>query len=73
MKSAIKLLKLNELEDGTIRLQSQLSIGKDGADFIMEDGILKCYGFGINGFGFHEYSDPYEIVLSKSDMMYQPL
>jgi hypothetical protein len=71
--SKIKLLKVSELEDGTIRLQSQLYVGRDSADFIIEEGILKCYGYGERGFNFYEYKEPYEIVESKKDMIFQPL
>lgn len=71
--SKIKLLKINELENGTIRLQSQLKIGSKVADFIIEDGTLKYYDNGKNGFSFYEYKEPYEIVESIEDMMVQPL
>jgi hypothetical protein len=73
MKSKIKLLKVDEMENGTIRLQSQLYINRDTVDFIIEGGVLKCYGNGNKGFDFYEYKEPYEIVESKKDMAYQPL
>jgi len=70
----IKLLKLDELSDGTQRFQSQLYIGKDTADFVMRtDKIMRCYGTGKNGFDFYEYKKPYQIVLNKSEMIRQPL
>ena len=70
----IKLLKIDELADGTQRFQSQLLVGKDTADFVMRnDGILRCYGSGNKGFDFYEYKQPYEIVLSKADMVRQAL
>ena len=69
----IKLLKIGKLEDGTIRLQSQLYVGRDSADFIIENDVLKCYGHGSNGFGFYPYNKPFEIVESKKDMITQQL
>lgn len=72
--SKIKLLKAGVLEDGTQRFQSQLCVGKDTADFVMEnDGVMKFYDNGDKGFGFYEYKEPYEIVSSKSDMTIQVL
>jgi hypothetical protein len=69
----IKLYRLDEMEDGTIRLQSQLYIGKDTADFIMENGVVKFYNKGKNGFGYYEYKEPYIIVDDISMMKNQPL
>jgi len=69
----IKLYKLDEMEDGTIRLQSQLYIGKDTADFIIENGVVKFYNKGKNGFGYYEYKEPYIIVDDISMMKNQPL
>lgn len=69
----IKLYKLDEMEDGTIRLQSQLYIGKDTADFIMENGVVKFYNKGKNGFGYYEYKEPYIIVDDISIMNRQSL
>lgn len=71
--SKIKLLKIDELENGTQRFQSQLMVGKDSADFIMEDGIMKYWGYGDKGFNFYEYKEQYEIVESKKDMAVQEL
>jgi hypothetical protein len=72
--SKIKLFKAGELSDGTQRLQSQLLVGTDTADFVMgTDGVLRCWGNGDGGFGFYEYTEPFEIVSNKSDMMYQEL
>ena len=72
--SNIKLLKAGILSDGTQRFQSQLYVGKDTADFIMEtDGIMKCYGNGEKGFNFYPYDKPYQIVSNKSDMVRQVL
>jgi hypothetical protein len=68
----IKLLQIGKT-DNTIRLQSQLLVGKDITDFILEDGILKnwCHRDGV--LGFHKTDIKYEIVETKNDMMYQPL
>lgn len=42
--SKIKLFKIGTLDDGTIRLQSQLSVGRDSADFILRsDGTLQSW------------------------------
>lgn len=72
--STIKLLKIDELQDGTQRFQSQLLVGTDTADFVMEkDGVMKCYGNGKNGFNFYEYKGSFEIVLQKSEMKFQTL
>lgn len=50
----IKLLKIDELENGAIRLQSQLLVGQNVADYILEDGVLKRYEKGENGQGSFE-------------------
>jgi hypothetical protein len=70
----IKLFKKDTLENGTQRFQSQLMVGRDTCDFIMDtDGIMKCYGQSINGYGFYEYKNPYIIVDSISEMKTQIL
>jgi len=72
--SKIKLFKAGELSDGTQRFQSQLLVGTDTADFVMgTDGVMRFYNNGEAGFGFYEYTEPFEIVSNKSDMMYQEL
>jgi len=72
--SKIKLLKIDSASDGTERFQTQLSVGKDYADFIREkDGIMKAYGYGEKGFNFYPYEKPYEIILEKSNMDRQVL
>ncbi len=69
-----KLMKIDELSNGTQRFQSQLYVGKDTADFAIEpDGIMRCYGNNKNGFDYYEYKEPYEIVSNKSDMFSQAL
>lgn len=69
----IKLLKIGELENGTIRLQSQLLVGQNVANFILEDGILKVWRYGNEGTEFYETEIPYEIVHNKLEMRCQPL
>ena len=61
------------MDDGTIRLQSQLMVGKDNVDFIMKNDTLKCWGNGNKGFDFYEYKEPYEIVVDRKDMAMQQL
>lgn len=72
--TVIKLYKLGEMENGDIRLQSQIYVGEDTADFILRtDGVLENYGYGERGFNFYKTDIPYEIVLDKKDMKYQKL
>jgi hypothetical protein len=73
--SAIKLLEVEGLDDGTRRFQSQLEVGKDFADFIMgTDNVMKTWGYSVGGnVGFHEYNKPYEIVKDRAEMKYQQL
>lgn len=71
-KTAIKLLNIGKIE-GTIRLQSQLLVGTDTADFILEDGVLKSWSHGNNGIGFYETTIPYIIVEDKKEMFKQAL
>jgi hypothetical protein len=69
------MIKLFEIKPcGEIRrFQTQLSLGKDHADFIMQNNILKSYGRDNKGFGFYEYNAPFEIVTHIREMAYQPL
>lgn len=70
----IKLLEIEGLRDGTRRFQSQLLVGRDSADFIIDtDNVMKCYGYGFNGFDFYPYYEPYNIVSNKSDMIIQAI
>lgn len=68
----IKLFKIGE-HNGVLRLQSQLYVGGNVADFILEDGVVKCWGFKESKLGFHEYTKPYIIVDSIEEMRRQPL
>jgi len=63
----IRLTKVDEMKDGTTRLQSQLYVGRDSCDFIIKEGVLMCWGTGERGFDFYAYNAPYEIVESKND------
>lgn len=69
MASKIKLFKLNEMECGTIRLQSQLSYGRDTADFILEENKLKVW----NGRDFVETNTEYQIITNGIEMLTQTL
>lgn len=74
--SKIKLLEIEKVEiKGKVvrRFQSQLQVGTDSADFILEEGKIKNYGYGEKGFNFYDYNEPYEIVKSKKDMQTQIL
>jgi hypothetical protein len=72
--SKIKLLKVGETEDGAIRLQSQLMVGRQSVDFILEGGVLKCWGHSpTGGLGFHECDTPYEVVENVEEMRAQAL
>ena len=65
----IKLLEVGRITENR-RFQSQLYVGKDTVDFIMEDGVMKCWGQGDKGFDFYPYLGKYEIV---SQMNFQKL
>jgi len=70
----IKLLEVEVLKDGTKRLQSQLWVGRDAADFIIDpDGIIKVLTYGAKGENFYPFNGEYEIVASKIDMVSQGL
>ena len=70
----IKLFKIDTLEDGTERFQTQLQIGKDVASFIRKpNGKMKSYGNRKGCFDFYEYDKPYEIVNDIKEMSIQPL
>lgn len=67
---AIKLLHVDTMEDGTMRLQSQLQLGKTACDFILKDNVLKIWG---NRGEFIHYDKPYIIVKNISKMKIQRL
>jgi hypothetical protein len=74
MESKIKLLKVNTMEDGTERFQTQLEVGGDSVSFIRgTDGIMRFWGYGDRGPAFYEYKKPYEIVENKEEMRLQAL
>lgn len=72
----IKLLKLDDVViqgETTTRLQSQLYAGRNDADFIIENGVLKVYSKGKNGFNFYPTDIPYKIVNNKEELFIQQL
>jgi len=69
----IKLLKIDTLGNGTIRLQSQLSVGKDSADFILKDGVLMNWRYGEKGVNFYPINISYTIVDDIKDMDVQQI
>ena len=71
----VKLYKKGTTDNGeTIRLQSQLYVGTNTADFILENNVLKVWSHQPNkGFGFHETNIPYTIVENIKEMEKQPL
>lgn len=72
MNNSIKLLEVGQV-NGNRRFQSQLYVGRDTVDFIMEDGIMRCWMQGKGGFDFHPYLGKYEIVSDKKQMNFQTL
>lgn len=61
--AVIKLLKVNTMQDGTEKFQSQLYVGTDTCNFIRRtDNIMRNYNNGNKGFDFYEYTKPYIIV-----------
>ena len=74
MTKMIKLFKVNTLDNGVVRLQSQLLVGKDSYDFIIDDdGICKCWGSGNKGFNFYPYAEPYKIIENIEEMRTQQI
>lgn len=71
---AIKLFLKETMDDGTERLQSQLMIGTNSADFIRDvDGNLKVFGNGNKGVDFYGYKGSYVIVNNVNEMRTQQL
>jgi hypothetical protein len=73
MTSTIKLYQLGNESNGVKRFQSQLYVGGKTADFIQEDGVMKCWGRGEKGFNFYPYNEPFVIAQSKQEMNTQTL
>lgn len=72
--SAIKLLEVEGMDDGTRRFQSQLELGRDSVSFIMgTDNVMRAWGYSNGGVGFYEFKKPYEIVKDRAEMKYQQL
>ena len=61
------------MEDGTIRLQSQLMVGRCSVDFILENNELKHWSHAHGGFDFHKTDIPFEIVDNIEEMKTQNL
>ena len=73
-ETSIKLYVAYKKDNGTIGLQSQLYVGKDTVDFILEDNVLKNWCWKpMLGYGFHETDIPYEIINNVNDMKTQML
>ena len=74
-KPALKLLNISTQPDGTIRLQSQLYVGRDIADYIIRpNGDLCQWDLGENSFGFYPRNDiEYVIVNDRKDMIEQAI
>jgi len=72
MSNKIKLLEIDNFEM-TRRFQSQLYLGRNVADFIMENNIMKYWTSGNFGLDFYPYLKEYEIVSTGSDMRMQVL
>lgn len=72
-EAPMKLFYVGKSSTGAIRLQSQLFVGRDAADFILEDGKLKHWSIGDGGLNFHETDIPYVIVYNKQEMSRQEL
>lgn len=68
----IKLFKVEEY-NGVLRLQSQMYIGGNTADFILEDEVIKYWGFKDSKLDFHKYTKPYIIVDNVEEICVQPL
>lgn len=66
----IKLIKIDELDNGTERFCTQLEIGMGVASFIREkDGDMKCWDKGKKGFDFYKYDEPFEIITEPKRLM----
>ena len=72
-KAPIKLFVVGKLDNDTVRLQSQLLVGSDTADFVMEEGKLKHWENGNKGFNFYETDIPYVILNDIKEMERQEL
>jgi len=73
-EAPIKLLHVGTSDSGVERYQSQLSVGTDSCDFIIENGELKIWNYGDGGgVGFHKIDIPYTIVNDVKEMARQEL
>jgi hypothetical protein len=67
----LKLLNISKKKDEVVRLQSQIPafFNMDTADFILENGQLKAWQYGDNGYDFYPINVDYEIVGSEQELM----
>jgi DNA helicase IV len=73
-KAPIKLLYAGTTSHGVDRYQSQLYVGRDTCDFIIEDGELKVYEWrSEGGYQFYKTDIPYTIVKDVKEMRTQQL
>jgi len=73
MTTPIKLLKIDELSNGTERFRSQMA-HSGVADFIRgKDGTMACWTMGRKGINFYHYKEPYEIVSTINELIDQVL
>lgn len=73
-KAPIKLFYVGTSDSGVERYQSQLAVGTDSCDFIIENGELKNWNYGDGGgVGFHKIDIPYTIVKDVKEMRTQQL
>jgi len=66
----IKLLEITPSGD-IRRFQSQLRVGTDTADYILENGEMRGWGYNLGGCGFHKVITDYVIVSDSSEMLTQ--
>ena len=63
MKPKLKIKEV--LTNGIVRLQSQLHIGKDTCDYILEDDVLKLYNKVNGNFDFQTIVDVNDFDIIK--------
>jgi hypothetical protein len=69
----IKLYKIGEAGSATRLASTPMKSDNNIADFILEDGVMKVYSTGSDGFQFYPTELPYTIVASKSELQIKPL
>lgn len=63
-----KLYYSGTLDNGTIRLQSQLHLGRDTANYIFKNNQLYVWGRGDKGFDFYPTNEPFEIIYPEKEV-----